>query len=108
MSSDNERALGTFLGTEHDVYKVVANGDLYTGEAEILGENYYTAYQPIKDKNNNVIGLLFIGMPTKALDRVIEVNDEKMSKINILIVVLRTISLGSLIAVANASATRTK
>ena len=47
-------------------------------------------------------------MPTKALDRVIEVNDEKMSKINILIVVLRTISLGSLIAVANASATRTK
>lgn len=37
MSSDNERALGTFLGTDHDVYKAVVNGELYTGEAEILG-----------------------------------------------------------------------
>ncbi len=108
MSDDNERAIGTFLGTNHNAYETVINGDLYIGEAEILGENYYTAYEPIKDENNNVIGLLFVGMPTKTLDNIIKVHDEKMSKTNILIIVLRAISLGSLIALAGASVAGTK
>lgn len=107
MSDDNERAIGTFLGTNHNAYETVINGELYIGEAEILGENYYTAYDPIKDENNNVIGLLFVGMPTDTLDDIIEVHDEKMSRINILITILRTISLGSLIALASASVTGT-
>ncbi len=104
MSDENERAMGTFLGTKHKAYKTVINGDLYVGEAEILGENYYTAYQPVKDKNENVIGLLFVGMPTKTLDDIIKVHDTKMSKIDILVSVLRTISLGSLIALVSISA----
>lgn len=108
MSDKNERAMGTFLGTDHNAYQTVINGELYIGEAEILDENYYTAYQPIKDKNNNVIGLLFVGMPTKMLDNIIEVHDEKMSKIDILIIVLRAISLGSLIALVTASVVGTK
>ncbi|MBU5255790.1 Cache 3/Cache 2 fusion domain-containing protein [Tissierella praeacuta] len=103
MSEENERAIGTFLGTDHNAYQTVINGELYIGEAEILGESYYTAYQPIKDKNNNVIGLLFVGMPTKILDNIIKLHDAKMSKINILIIVLRAISLGSLIALVSAS-----
>lgn len=103
MSDDNERAVGTFLGPDHKAYKTVMNGRLFIGEAKILGENYYTAYDPIKDKNNNVIGLLFVGTPTKVLDDIIKVHDEKMSKIDMLIIVLRTISLGSLIALVSAS-----
>ncbi len=108
MSDDNERAVGTFLGTDNNAYKTVMNGKLYIGEAEILGENYYTAYQPIKDTNNNVIGLLFVGMPTKILDNIINIHDVKMSKINILIIVLRAISLGSLIALVSMSLMSTK
>lgn len=108
MFDENERAIGTFLGTDHNAYQTVINGELYIGEAEILGENYYTAYQPIKDKNDNVIGLLFVGMPTKTLDNIIKVYDAKMSKINILIIVLRAISLGSLIALVSASVVDTK
>jgi methyl-accepting chemotaxis protein len=103
MSEENERAIGTFLGTDHNAYQTVMNGELYIGEAEILGESYYTAYQPIKDKNNNIIGLLFVGTPTRILDNIIKVHDATMSKINILIIVLRAISLGSLIALASAS-----
>ena len=108
MSDTNERAMGTFLGTGHNAYKAAINGDLYIGEAEILGEHYYTAYEPVKDKNNNVIGLLFVGTPTKTLDDIIKLHDEKMSKIDILIIVLRTISLGSLIALVSISALGTK
>ena len=103
MSDENERAVGTFLGPDHKAYQTVMNGRLYIGEAKILGENYYTAYDPIIDTNNNVIGLLFVGTPTKVLDDIIKVHDEKMSKIDMLIIVLRTISLGSLIALVSAS-----
>ena len=103
MSDENERAVGTFLGADHKAYKTVMDGRLYIGEAKILGESYYTAYDPIKDKNNNVIGLLFVGTPTKVLDDIIKVHDEKMSKIDMLIIVLRTISLGSLIALVSES-----
>lgn len=108
MSDENERAMGTFLGTDHNAYQTVINGELYIGEAKILGESYYTAYQPVKDKNSNVIGLLFVGTPTKTLDNIIKVHDEEMSKIDILIIVLRTISLGSLIALVSLSVVDTK
>lgn len=103
MANENERAIGTYLGTNHKAYKSVMNGEVYIGEAEILNENYYTAYQPIKDINNNVIGLLFVGTPTSMLDNIVNLHDAKMSKINILLIVLRAISLGSLILLATIS-----
>ncbi len=103
MDANNERAIGTYLGTDHNAYEAVMNGDLYIGEAEILGDNYYTAYKPIKDQNENVIGLLFVGIPTETLDNIINAHDVKMSKINILIIIFRAISLGALIALVGAS-----
>lgn len=103
MSDKNERAMNTYLGSDHNAYQTVIDGNLYIGEAEILDEDYYTAYQPIKDKNENVIGLLFVGVPTKDLDNIIEVHDTKMDRINILIIVLRAISLGSLITLVSVS-----
>ena len=108
MFDENERAIGTFLGADHNAYKAAMNGELYIGDAEILGERYYTAYEPVKDINNNVIGLLFVGTPTKALDNIIKVHDEKMGKIDMLIIILRTISLGSLITLVSISVFGTK
>lgn len=108
MSDKNERAVGTFLGTDHSAYERVMRGELYVGVEEIIGETYHTAYKPLKDKNNNVIGLLFVGVPTKELDNIIEFHDAKMNNINILIIVLRTISLGSLIVLASVSADNKK
>lgn len=103
MSDENERAIGTFLGEQHNAYSTVMNGETYVGGADILGNSYYTAYQPIKDSNNNVIGLLFVGTPTKDLDEIIKVHDKKMNKINILVVVFRAISIGALIALGAVS-----
>lgn len=101
ISDDNERAVGTFLGTDHNAYESIMKGDLYVGEANILGDNYYTAYQPIKDDNSNIIGILFVGIPTKTLDNIVQVHDAKMDKINMLIIFLRVISLSVLIALAS-------
>lgn len=103
MSDENERAVGTYLGREHSAYETVMNGGVYVGEAEILGENYYAAYKPVKDKNENVIGLLFVGTPTKRLDDIIKKNDEQITRMDMIVIVLRTISLGSLIALVTLS-----
>lgn len=108
MSDENERAIGTYLGKEHKAYDTVMRGNLYIGEADILDESYYTAYRPIKDNNNNVIGLLFVGTPTKVLDGLIEGHDAKMSNINMFIIALRAISLGSLVALVGISAANKK
>lgn len=103
LNDDNERAIGTYLGADHNAYETVMSGNLFIGEAELFNENYYTAYRPIKDNNNNVIGLLFVGTPTKVLDNLVNTHDTQMSKLNILIIISRAVSLGSLIALASIS-----
>lgn len=103
LNDKNERLVGSFLGRNHNAYKSVMNGEEYVGEANIFEDKYYTAYKPIKDENRNVIGLLFVGVPTKRLDNIIDVYNEETDKTNILIIVLRAISLGSLIALVSAS-----
>lgn len=103
MSEENERAMDTFLGKDHSAYGAVINGETYIGEAEILGVNYYAAYKPVKDRNNNVIGLLFVGTPTKKMDDIIKQNDKQIARMDILIAILRTISLGSLISLVTLS-----
>ncbi len=103
MSDENERAVGTYLGSDHSAYQTVMEGNVYVGEAEILGENYYAAYKPVKDKNENVIGLLFVGTPTERLDDIIKRNDEQITRMDMIVIVLRTISLGSLIALVTLS-----
>lgn len=103
VMNDDTRAVGTYLGKGHNAYETLMKGELFIGEATILGENYHAAYEPLKDQNQNVIGVLFVGVPTKDLDNIISIHDTEMSAINVLIIALRTISLGALIALASLS-----
>ena len=57
-----DRAVGTPLGKNGAVYPVVTKGDTYSGEAVILGKDYYTVYQPIRNANNAVVGILYVGV----------------------------------------------
>ncbi|GAA0587860.1 methyl-accepting chemotaxis protein [Caenispirillum bisanense] len=59
---DGSRALGTRLaaGPVHDA--VLRDGKPYRGDAEILGERYFTAYDPIKDGSGRVVGVLYVGL----------------------------------------------
>lgn len=38
-------------------------GNSYTGRAEVLGENYDSAYAPIKGGNGQTLGMIFVGLP---------------------------------------------
>lgn len=63
VNSEGTRAIGTLLGKDSDAYGNMVNGKRYVGTADILGENYITAYDPILDESGQIIGILFIGVP---------------------------------------------
>lgn len=95
--------MGTYLGKDHNAYDSVISGEIYVGEANILGDIYYAAYDPLKDPNGNVIGMIYVGMPMEELDNIINAHEDEMSSINILIIVLRAFSFGTLIALVAVS-----
>jgi methyl-accepting chemotaxis protein len=67
--ADGTRAVGTKLGKESAAYKPVMNGELYVGEAFILGKLYYTAYNPLFSNSGEVIGIMYLGVSQQeALD----------------------------------------
>ncbi|HNX60427.1 MAG TPA: Cache 3/Cache 2 fusion domain-containing protein, partial [Spirochaetota bacterium] len=66
--NDGSRAVGTMLGKNSAAYKPVMQGHKFVGEAMILGEPYYTAYDPMKDKSGKVTGIYFVGIPKAFLN----------------------------------------
>ncbi len=64
VTANGERAVGTKLA-RGAVYDSILNKKLYLGEADILGQSYYTAYDPIIDSKNNVVGIYFVGLLKK-------------------------------------------
>jgi methyl-accepting chemotaxis protein len=62
MKPDGTRAVGTQLsGPAREA--VIGHGEAYRGEAEILGAPYFTAYDPIRNAQGEVIGALYVGVP---------------------------------------------
>ncbi|HXC93604.1 MAG TPA: cache domain-containing protein, partial [Geobacteraceae bacterium] len=68
---DNKRAIGTRLSAE--VYnRVNQKREKWVGRAFVVNDWYYTAYEPILDLDNAVIGSLYVGMreqPNTALKK---------------------------------------
>jgi hypothetical protein len=46
---------------------VLKNGQDFAGTANILNRQFLTVFSPLKDVNNNVIGMLFIGVPQTSI-----------------------------------------
>jgi len=59
---DGSRAVGTTLGAGAVYDSVIRNGKPFRGENEVLGEPYFTAYDPIRDAKGAVIGVLVVGL----------------------------------------------
>ena len=60
---DGSRAIGTRLAPGPVFDAVLKRGESYRGEADILGQSYFTAYEPIKNAAGEVIGILYVGVP---------------------------------------------
>lgn len=62
-NADGSRAVGTRLADDKAREAVLVRGEPYRGEADILGVPSFTAYDPIKDREGRVVGILYIGIP---------------------------------------------
>ncbi|WP_245514866.1 methyl-accepting chemotaxis protein [Jiella endophytica] len=60
---DGSRAIGTVLAKGPVYDAVLKDGKPYRGEADILGTAFFTAYDPIKNKDGETIGILYVGVP---------------------------------------------
>jgi len=62
---NGERAVGTYIPTDSPVYQTVMKKETFYGRAYVVNAWYKTAYEPILDENNNVIGVLYVGVKEK-------------------------------------------
>ena len=60
-SANGERAIGTKV-SDIVAQTVLKNGQIYLGEANVVGELYQTAYEPIRDINGDIIGIFYVGI----------------------------------------------
>jgi two-component system NtrC family sensor kinase len=61
MTADGSRAIGTVVSQE--VYdQVIGRGVPWLGRAFVVNDWYMTAYEPIKNINGKIIGMLYVGM----------------------------------------------
>lgn len=63
-NKDGSRALGTRISKEVEM-AVLKEGRSWTDRAFVVNDWYITAYEPIRDINNEIIGILYVGMLEK-------------------------------------------
>ena len=64
-----KRPVGT-KASEAIIKTVLQEEKSFSGYAEVLGNRYLSAYKPLKNQNGQVVGMLFMGIPTKELDEI--------------------------------------
>ncbi len=69
VDSAGKRATGT-KASEAIISTVLTQGNSFSGYAEVLGNRYLSAYEPLKNANGQVVGMLFMGIPTNNLDEI--------------------------------------
>jgi len=64
MQADSTRAIGTRVSEE--VYRtVLERGERFNSRAFVVNDWYLSAYDPIRDPEDNVIGILYVGLLEK-------------------------------------------
>ncbi|MCO5387390.1 cache domain-containing protein [Desulfosporosinus sp.] len=60
-SVNGERAVGTKV-SDIVAQTVLKDGQIYLGEANVVGQLYQTAYEPIHDSNGDIVGIFYVGI----------------------------------------------
>ena len=67
VKGDGNRATGT-QASEAVIKQVLKGGGDYSGYAEVLGNRYFSVYNPIKNSKGQIVGMMFMGIPTAEID----------------------------------------
>lgn len=55
------RFVGTLETNKKVLNTVLSNGEVYVGKSNVLNLPFYTAYAPLKNQENEILGMLFVG-----------------------------------------------
>ncbi|MCK6389859.1 MAG: methyl-accepting chemotaxis protein [Azonexus sp.] len=61
VKKDNERATGTVLDPKGAAIAAIREGKAFYGVVDILGNPFLTGYEPIRDAQQQVIGIWYVG-----------------------------------------------
>lgn len=73
--AQGRRAIGTFIpavnpdGTPNRVVAAIMGGKTYHGRAYVVNDWYLTAYEPLKDKAGSLVGMLYVGIKQKNVEK---------------------------------------
>ena len=59
--NDGNRAVGTVLNPAGPAYAAISQGTAFYGKVDILGKQYDTGYEPVKNAAGDTIGVYYVG-----------------------------------------------
>ncbi len=62
LNDSGQRAIGT-VSSDLVQDAVLKGGKTYIGEAVVVGKQYMTDYQPLRDPQGRILGMLYVGIP---------------------------------------------
>ncbi|MEA4884564.1 MAG: methyl-accepting chemotaxis protein [Clostridia bacterium] len=71
LTSEGKRAVGT-SSSQNVADAVLKRGGDYVGRANVVGQWYQTAYEPVRDSRGDIIGMLYTGTPSRSYDSLVE------------------------------------
>ena len=60
---DGQRALATYIPSENPIYKAIARGETYLEKTFVVNDWYLTAYAPLRDWDDKLVGAIYVGRP---------------------------------------------
>ena len=94
---DGSRAVGTQLAAGPARSVALDGGEVYRGTATILGKTYITIYQPEKNMAGNVVGLLFVGIPTAPTEAALLSSERQTLFVSLLVLIVLGLLVGVLL-----------
>ena len=59
--NESDRAVDTYIPSDSPVYKAVMNGETFNGRAFVVNDWYVTSYKPVRDADDKIVAVLFVG-----------------------------------------------
>lgn len=86
LNTEGQRAVGTRLSAEVSSV-VLRQGQPYVGTAFVVNQDYITRYEPLRDNQNQIAGVLYVGARKAAFQGLLNTVDQRITLIATLIIV---------------------